>query len=182
MVARIYMYRHAAVAFDNSERITATAFRTATNLYDTAPIAQFESPHPVPQCDFVIASSLRRSRETALSLFGAMDVSDDLFREAELPEMPLWPFRAKPTTFFAIARIFWLLGRSTDCETQPAFDTRVARAADILERAAQDHEVVGFIGHGFLNRYLLKALRIRGFSPQGRTTHEHGTYTLLTKP
>lgn len=180
MAARIYIYRHAAVAFDNSTRIPASAFNAATTLYNTAPVAPFEPAQPVPNCDYVVASTLPRSHDTAMDLFGAIDVSDTLFREAELPDLPRWPFEAKPTTLFAISRVLWLGGRSTNCETKAAFKVRVAKSADLLVRAAHDHVSVGFVGHGFFNRYLLKALQIRGFTPQDRPSHTHGTYTLLT--
>lgn len=182
LVARIYIYRHASVAFENSARIPAATFRTAVERYDTAPIAPFDPPQPIPHCDFVIASSLSRSCDTALNLFGVIDVSDPLFREAELPDIPPWPIRAKPTTLFAIARILWMFGRGKKCESKATFNARVVRAVDFLLRAARDHGTIGFIGHGLLNRYLVKALLNTGFTIQNNHSHEHGTYTLLTKP
>ena len=180
LVSRIYVYRHADVVFDAVTRVPMSDFRIATDLYNTAPIGQFLPPQPIPNCDYVVTSNLRRSPETAIDLFGFMDVSDRTFREAELPDMPHWSFKAKPTTFFKLARLLWLLGRSVNCESRTKFNVRVENAADILIRAAGEHKAVGFIGHGWFNRSLVKALQRKGFSPQEPPQHIHGTYTLYT--
>lgn len=182
MVSRIYVYRHADVSFDDTRRIPMSEFRIATDLYNTAPIAPFEPPQPVPKCDYVITSNLRRSPETAIDVFGFMDVSDRIFREAELPDMPCWPIKTKPTTLFALARVLWMLGRTKNCESKSEFKNRVTAAADILIRAAHHHEAVGFVGHGWFNRSLVKALCHAGFVPSEPPKHIHGTFTLYTQP
>lgn len=182
MVSRIYIYRHADVNFDKACRIAMSDFRIATDLYNTAPIAPFEPSQPVPKCDYVVTSNLRRSPETAMDVFGFMDVSDRMFREAELPDMPNWPIKARPTTYFALARVLWMLGRSKNCESRSEFNKRTDAAADALIRATQDNEAVGFIGHGWFNRALVKPLRRRGFTANEAPRHIHGTFTLFTGP
>jgi len=180
-VLRIYLYRHAEVVFDNVTRLPMTQFRIATDLYNTSPIGPYEPPQPVPPCDYVVTSNLRRSPETAMDIFGFMDVNDPLFREADLPDLPHWPFKARPSTLFTIARLFWFLGRSVNCESKRQFRDRVDRAADTLIHAAGNHQAVALIGHGWFNRALVKALQNKGFTPEVPPKHAHGTYTLFTR-
>lgn len=182
MVSRIYMYRHAHVLFDNSQRLPMSDFRIATDLYNTAPLAPYLPPQPIPPCDYVITSALRRSADTAIDLFGFIDINDVMFREADLPDLPNWPIKARPTTFFAIARLFWFFGWTKNCETKRAFLKRSELAAGHLIRAAQDYGNVAFVGHGWFNRALSRVLVARDFHPATKPQHLHGNYTLFEGP
>ena len=115
-----------------------------------------------------------------MDIFGFVDVSDPLFREAELPDLPAWALTARPTTYFAIARVLWMLGRKRNCESRTDFHKRVDAAASLLIRAANDHAAVAFIGHGWFNRALAKSLQTKGFAPTQPPQHAHGTFTLFT--
>lgn len=178
MPTQIYLYRHAPVHFDNA-RIPASKFRDAVTRYDHDPVAP-TNPSPI-HCRTVLTSNLRRSHDTAIALFGRVDMASPLLREAALPDLPRVPISAKPTTFFAIARVLWLLGRKTQCEGVTAFRNRVADAADLVMRTAQDHGPICVVGHGIMNRALAKALVKHGFVAATPPRYSHGTYTLFTR-
>jgi broad specificity phosphatase PhoE len=180
--AFIYLYRHAAVDFDNSKRIAFRDFRAAVDTYNTAPLIPFEPPQAIPDCKFILTSTLRRSPDTAMHIFGFMDTNDHMFREAELPDLPKLPFRAKPKTLFVIARILWLLGRRKNCESRDRFYARVEKAAKLLIRCTNDHRCIALIGHGVFNHHLSRALRKHNFTQRCKPAQKYGTYTLFIAP
>jgi broad specificity phosphatase PhoE len=178
--AHIYLYRHASVDFDDSKRISTRDFRAAVAAYNSAPLAPFTPPQTMPTCDFVIASTLKRSADTAMHIFGFIDTTGEPFCEAELPDLPMLPFRAKPSTFFAIARVLWFLGRRKNCESRDKFFARVEKAAHLLVRASGDYQSVALIGHGVFNHFLARELRRQHIYPKGRSTRARGAYSLFT--
>lgn len=182
MPAHLYLYRHAAVDFDTTGRVAFRDFRALVDAYNAAPLVNFLPQQPVPRCDFIITSSLRRSPDTAMEIFGYMDVHDGVFREAELPDLPNLPFRAKPKTLFALARILWFLGRRKNCESRDRFYARVDRAAMLIVRASDEHPCIALIGHGVMNHFLKRALRKHKFEPQRNPSRAHGEFTLLIGP
>ena len=177
--AQIYLYRHAAVDFDNTERVAFRDFRALVDAYNAAPLVAFLPTQPTPRCDYIFTSSLRRSPDTAMEVFGFMDVNDPVFREAELPDLPALPFSAKPKTLFAISRVLWFLGRRKNCESRDRFFARVDRAAKLMVRATGDHPCVALIGHGVLNHFMSRALRKHNFRSDKPLSRSYGHYTLF---
>jgi broad specificity phosphatase PhoE len=180
--AHIYLYRHAAVDFDNTKRVAFRDFRATVDAYNAAPLVAFLPAQPVPRCDFIMTSTLRRSPDSAMELFGYLDVNDTVFREAELPDLPALPFRAKPKTLFAIARILWFFGRRKNCESRDRFYARVDRAAQLIVRVTGEHPCVVVVGHGVLNHFLSRALHKHQFKSQKPRARGYGMYTLFVGP
>lgn len=112
----------------------------------------------------LVASDLRRARESAAWLASSRQflVDPDL-REAALPESLGIAFRLSPAAWAAVARVAWWLNWCDSDETVAMTRGRAARAADRLEKLAEEHGSVMAVGHGMFNRFVASQLRRRGW-------------------
>jgi len=89
----ITLYRHGKVAFDDWQWATAGQFRALVTAYNSQLIRLRHDLAREVVPEIIVASTLSRSRQSAEALFGRYDIALDMFREAELPDMPALPFR-----------------------------------------------------------------------------------------
>ena len=126
-------------------------------------------PQPIPEgalnaarmSGIVVASSLRRARESAQTLCGDIaSLCESIFREADLP-FASWRHPKLPASVWAIAfRLAWFLGYSAGTESVRDANARARLAAERLTFLAGEYRSVLLVGHGILNaliaRHLLK--------------------------
>jgi broad specificity phosphatase PhoE len=112
----------------------------------------------------IVASDLRRARESAAWLAGATPVRvESELREAPLPESLGVPLRLPPGAWVVLARVLWLLNAGAAVESVAQTRQRAQRVADRLEALAVEHDSVMAVGHGMFNRFVASALRRRGW-------------------
>lgn len=170
----IIIYRHGRVLETNTARIQSHHITAAVERYNIAPIEDLFPDDTGFDPNLVIASHLTRSIDTAMQLFGRVDIKDRVFREAELPDLVLLPLKLKPKHWFVVARICWLMGAERNCESIALFRNRVRQAAMRLHEFANQHERVAFVGHGVFNRYLARELQSLGYLSLKKLDWSHG--------
>jgi len=112
----------------------------------------------------VLASSLRRARESAAWLAASKEVRiDPELREAALPESLAVPIRLSPGTWVVAARMAWWLNWCESDETIAMARQRAVRVADRLGALAAEHGSVMAVGHGMFNRFVASQLRRLGW-------------------
>jgi len=144
----------------------ASELRDIKTCYDTSPIDPSAQKAPIISTDTqIICSDLRRSTDSAMRLFDRFDESTALFREAELPDLPVIPLIGPSKMILALSRFSWGLGRSKGCESFKDFRARYDRAADaLIDRHSLSGAPVVLMGHAFLNHYIAKALHRQRWS------------------
>lgn len=121
----------------------------------------------------IVSSDLNRSIESANCLRPDLPlVSDALFREAALPCWPVYRLKLPPRIWAACFRILWLAGYSDHSEARNTFQQRVTHATTKLQKLAEQHGSVLFVGHGILNQFISKQLLADGWtSSAGHLRH-----------
>lgn len=170
----ILIYRHGRVQRAEISSVGSHHIAKAVLAYDSAAIDSGLSKEAEPFPNLIVTSTLRRSIDTAGQLFGRVDLTDQLFREAELPDLPKLPLKLRPSHWFVVARLYWLLGADRNCESQGLFRSRVAKAARRLDGLAREHGSVALIGHGILNRYVVRELLKLGYNGPRRPPWRYG--------
>jgi broad specificity phosphatase PhoE len=111
-------------------------------------------------------SSINRANHTARLIFGEGYIykPDTLFREFERKILG-FPNIKQPLKWWLVeSRILWLLGANhKGIERFSEAKSRAARGVDKLEQIAAKDKKVILVAHGFLNRYLVKYLKKRGW-------------------
>lgn len=117
------------------------------------------------QASVVIASTRRRSIETAQAVCGGRAfATDPLFVEAPLPPPP-WPswIRMKPSHLGFFARFWWwFFNNHGGQETRVQAELRSDQAADLLIDLAAGGQDVLVLAHGFFNWMVARSLRKKG--------------------
>lgn len=168
-----------------AEKIRSSEFRACLDMYNRSGLAATSRPGDEVRASFddigaVVASDLRRSIESA-SLFVARPslVVDPLFREVEdgFIELPL--LRLSPRAWGRIFIALWLTGAFGLKASFREGRRRAGVCADRLIELAHRHERVLFVGHGFINMYIARELKARGWSgPRvpSKAYWSYGTY------
>lgn len=178
--SEILLFRHGKVDFDGRKWVGARELAHEVHRYNTAPLQSWDVRNEDRLPEFVFCSTLRRSIDSAMHMFGRVDIIDPVFREAELPQLPALPIKLPVQSLFVTARCLWLCGASRDCEQLPYFKARIQAAADILIKTSTEKKTVALVGHGVLNRFLGKEFRRRGLSASCRSNARHGGVAKFT--
>lgn len=150
-----------------------------TNLDYPAPAKTLSSTQ---QCKAVVCSNLRRSLESAQHLgYANITVSDALFREMEIPYLCCKSPKAAPMFWATLFRLAWFAGFSRNGEKINAAKQRALQAATTLITLAQQHNSVLFVGHGFINHYIAKALQAQGWQGPAKAHREYWASSVYTR-
>ncbi len=185
--AKITLFRHGRVAFNEWQWSDRSRFRHLVTQYDTAPLRPTAPPNIAHRYDTVISSTRARSIATAGLLLRTPDCCDPIFNEAELPDL-FTQGRARPfcklpnVVWFVGARVLWRLGHSSNCESHRAFSARAERAAQRLIILATPGRSVALIGHAVMNQYIADHLNRAGFEGPRSPKREHWKGTLYRRP
>ena len=177
---KISFHRHSKVNLDSVDWISPRELPTAIYVYNSAPIAPVAQNLAVPGVCYVVSSDLRRSSDTAKTLYGRADICGALFREAELPELRFWAPKLPCKAWFLVARVLWLLKPGSKCENKTDFVTRAKNATVKLVQLAQNYDHIALIGHGFMNRQIIKNLKNHNFKAKAshrRNQHQSAANT-----
>ncbi|MEM7289744.1 MAG: hypothetical protein AAF412_05160 [Pseudomonadota bacterium] len=179
--AEIRLFRHGKVDFDSSGWVGADALMGEIDRYDAAPILSHSIQESEWRPDLVLCSPLRRSIDSAIAMFGRVDIADLVFKEAELPRLPALPIRLPVNSLLIMARCLWLCGASGQCEGIRSFRIRIGEAADMLMDLLSENKSAALVGHGILNQFLAHELRKREFSGPRRPSRQHGGMSIYIR-
>jgi len=185
---QIYLIRHAKPDLDKNFFCSAEQAQNYIENYNSAPIHSFDScrvkiafykPH------HIYCSSLPRSQETALKLFGDSYsiISDSIFREFELKIIKANAIVSLPLDLWkGLSRGFWLLGfNHQGIESHKMAKRRSFLSADNLEGIASQEETAILVGHGMMNAAIAKELKRRGWRFVQKKGHVNLGATLMQK-
>jgi broad specificity phosphatase PhoE len=132
------------------------------------------------KCAISVCSDLPRAI-SSINMLGLQRINqiDPIFRESALPYLE---WQRPNLTFFSWAIIFrlaWLCGFSRNGESIWEAKVRAKRGAKILEDFAKDKTTVLHVGHGIMNRLLIKELKRRSWQVKARTGEKYWSYTVL---
>lgn len=163
----ITIIRHGEPDFDWERRVKGSDMVAIIRAYDASGIVGTppdESLDLVTAHNLIVCSDLTRSIQSAKAL-GADSIheSSSLFREMNLPCFDNVKMRLPLKIWTVVLRILWFAGFSNNTESISEAKARAVDAANRLIELANEHQSVLFVGHGFLNRYVVKELRQRNW-------------------
>jgi hypothetical protein len=185
---QIYLIRHAKPNVKKNWFYSADEARQYVSDYNSAPIIPFDislvkvnlGPNHIIYC-----SSLPRSQETALKIFGDNFpvVSDSVFREFEIRMIAANSFFKMPLGIWqAFSRGSWMLGfNHRGIESHQQAKLRAQRAAENLIKVARDEETAVLVAHGMLNGVIAKELKKKGWKLIQKQGHVNLGATILVK-
>ena len=151
-------------------KVTSKEFFQCLEIYKSCGLLKNALPHEKTQAKFhdvkaIVASDLKRSLQSATRLAPQQPlIVDPLFREIDGCFFPIPIIKLPPETWGNIYIVLWLAGLF---EWNKSFRVGKASAKDganKLVRLAEEHEKVLFVGHGFINKYIAKELRLQGWT------------------
>jgi broad specificity phosphatase PhoE len=94
--------------------------------------------------------------------------------------LPL-PLRLRFSIWVLWARLFWLLGLHSGCESFLDARRRARTAAERLQELAEKHGSVMLVGHGYFNSMLAIHLRRLGWHGPRLNAPRHWSATVFAK-
>jgi len=164
---RITLIRHGKPAFELKGKARGRELAEIAKSYDNSGIVGSPPSNAIraaQECSFVVCSHLPRSVESAKAL-GCPDihVSDPLFCETGIPYFRSGSIPLPLSVWVVLLRLMWLFGFSSNGESFADARTRAKQATSTLVQLAESHQSVLFVGHGFINYFIAKELRKRGW-------------------
>lgn len=183
---KIILLRHGASSVGYSGKLKASELHQWIDAYNAAGIDHKSQPSAetidmAKACGAVVCSDLCRSVASAERLGVSITHSDPLLREVALPYGEWHTPNASPLFWAALFRLLWFCGYSSHGESISLAKKRAMQAADKLENIAKNSGSVLHVGHGFMNRYISKALIANGWSGPNNPGRKHwgfGIYTI----
>lgn len=160
----INLLRHGRPEINTSEKIIPADFHAWMEHYDRSSVADSPPDSAIVkccQCHYIICSDFVRSVHSAQLLGIAIDLTDPLFREAELPSFRWAGPKMHAGNLSILARMAWVCGYSLDCETYAVARSRAEKGAERLIQLALSHQQVLLIGHGMMNQLIGTMLKKR---------------------
>jgi broad specificity phosphatase PhoE len=145
-------------------RIKSREFAQCMEIYNNSGISGASKPEDTAIDKFnsfnaVVSSDLKRSIDSALRLCPEQAlIIDPLFREIEGTYLRIPFFKFAPKTWGNIFILIWLLGLFEFKGSFKAGKVRARLCAEKLIALAETHGRVLFVGHGFVNTYIVKEL------------------------
>ena len=181
-MSQIILLRHAKVIIDNP-KIYSNQMGEFVDRYNSAPIENAEPSSRVKElvgsADIVVTSKLSRTVQT-LSLFNKEpNLSSEIFNEAQLPYSNRRFIKLPAKVLAPIFRVLWLFGYKNHSESFAEAKHRAELGADMLIEFSKENKSVLLVGHGIMNRLIVKALVKRGAVAKEKTGDANLTYKIL---
>ena len=177
---KVIIIRHGPVAYDWERTYSSCEFDKACTQYDKAPIMRMSYDIPVFNLKRVYVSTLPRSRDTAIEIFGNKDfICTELVSEVPLGssfdcrmELPLW--------FWNITgRVQWFLNSNRQAESRKETKARASKFVELLNN--DDCESV-VVTPGFYMHTLGREVRTAGFRiSKSMRNYKNGDYVVAEK-
>lgn len=172
---RAIIIRHGRVDFKWKNWSTSEQFDMDCRKYDKASVKPFLVEIPKNTYKRIYISSLSRSRETAIQIFGEQDfivtklIDEVLLRSSVVSKVKL------PLLFWNISgRLQWLFNnhRQQECRKDTIY-----RAEQLVKVLLHNEENCAIITHGFFMHILIDSLKKNGFCISNvRLQYSNGEY------
>jgi broad specificity phosphatase PhoE len=175
----IILYRHAEPTVSINEKIRGNDFPAGVKKYNESGIIAFKDMGHKEKV--VYTSDLLRSMETG-QLIGESIMSTPLLREAGIPLIKFPAVYLKANYWMIIARVLWLTGNKTGCESFSEARVRAKLAVNWFESLLSEKERIVAVGHGFINRLIKRELLNRGWLlNQPKVSYDYFTKMIFEK-
>jgi hypothetical protein len=185
---QIYLIRHAKPNVKKKFLCSADEAKQYVSDYNSAPIVPFDSSLvsvDLRRSHSIYCSSLPRSQETALEIFGNQlpIVSDTIFREFEIRMVGGNRFLKLPLVFWqGVSRGSWMLGfNHRGIESHREAKLRAKQAAENLIKVAEHEETAILVAHGMLNGAIQSKLEKQDWKPIQKQGQLNLGATILVK-
>ena len=181
--------RHGKPTFDLEDlkplTFSANSLKEIVEKYETSSLdlsclPNIDSMTVSKQCSVLLSSDLPRAIESCQLLKPEEKIiCDACFRESALPYLN-WNF--PKLTFFTwaiIFRLLWLFGFSLNGESIKAARFRAKQGANQLEHYAKSEGSVLLLGHGIMNRLLVRELISRKWTVTKKTGEKYWSFTVI---
>jgi len=186
MIMKITLLRHGKPAFELKGKVRARELGSIARSYDLSGIADLpldETVLAVQGSQFVVCSHLPRSIESAKALgFSDIHLQDSLFGETTIPHFSRGSLSLPIGVWLVLLRVLWLFGFSKNGESFKQAKNRARLAADKLIDLAEMHHDVLLVGHGFINHFIAKELKQRGWQVSSKPGRNYWEYGVFKKP
>ena len=167
-----------------SQRILAKQIKPILDKYQQSKLNLAITPNISARnisqsCRCIVASDLPRSVMSAQALVGSPHVIDKNFRECGLPYFTLPLLKLSFFTWAIIFRLAWLCGYAQNSRSYKEEKVRAKHCSDTLEKLAKTSGSVLHIGHGIMNRLLIKELKSRGWQMRESTGENYWSYKVF---
>lgn len=187
---RIYLLRHAEVAIEKPGWGKAEKVREYKKQYKAAPVKK-EIPGKLRSIadslsgiSKIYSSELPRSKQTARLLFGdsARFVTDSRLNEIEYPVLNNKLIKLPVKFWLSLSRGLWMLNlNKKEANSLKEEKDRIRELAIELTAISEKEENVFIVGHGFLNRLLLKELKNTGWEVERYEGYKNLSLNCLVK-
>lgn len=185
-ILQIILIRHGNPEINKNGWFSYKAAKNYIQEYDIVGIEDFEKL-PVILESYenvrIYSSALFRAYDTALKIFGDDCVinKDSTFIEFQREITPL-PLILPIKGWTGISRFFWMIGlHSADIPSFRSEKSRAEQDAEFLEKATLENKKVVLVGHGFLNKYIVRYLKKRGWDHSFNGGNDYLAVQVLTK-
>lgn len=179
----IILLRHGKPKVDLSGYLSVCELKQLIKAYEKSSIQDSPSKQLINHFKsyFIVCSDLNRSLESAKKLgFKKIHLSDDLFRETDIPFFNKNFIKLPVSIWVILLRILWLFGFSKNGESFSQSKIRSKDAAEKLIELAQKNKKILVVGHGLMNRLIGRQLEKEGWQgtkKKGKGYWEQRRYT-----
>lgn len=183
---KITFIRHAKVDMDSSTPITSGMLKNWEDAYNSAPIIQ-DIPHDETlhktfiEADYILSSTLRRTKDSVALLGYCVDDSHALFDEAKIPVLSGNFMRLKPTSWMVVFRLLSLIGFGRWAVTLKETRCQAKEASKVLMELSKEHDHIILVGHGVMNWLIRKELLVLEWQGKDKDAHGNWGLTVLFK-
>lgn len=178
---KIILIRHGKPASANNPVVNACEYTKWVRRYNFSDVAKSSRPESVNdhyKSFYTISSDLPRAIHSANIYVGKYpEEMDKLYREMEIPRYKL-PFQLKAWNWVYFSRLLWMLGCKGSFESFKQAKQRAEIAAEQLIKIAENQDEIVLFGHGFMNRYIRKSLRQKGWKLNAKSNAYWGITSL----
>ena len=162
----IILIRHGKPTSADNPKVNACEYTRWVRRYNHSLVASDSRPDCINdsyKSFYTVSSDLKRAvHSTTIYTGKSPQETDQVFREMDIPRYKL-PFILTAWHWVYLSRVIWMFGGKGPFESFKQAKSRADLAADKLIAMTQQQGKVVLFGHGFMNRYIRKALINKGW-------------------
>jgi broad specificity phosphatase PhoE len=181
---KIVLIRHGKPVSADNPILSAYQYAHWIRRYNASKVAKNSRPQSINdeyKNFYPVSSDLKRAiHSTNIYLGKPPEKIDKLYREMEIPRYK-FPFELKAWNWVYFSRVLWMFGYKGPFESFTQAKNRADTAAIKLIEMAQIQDQLVLFGHGYMNRYIRKALIKKGWVLNSKSNAYWGVTSLETE-
>jgi broad specificity phosphatase PhoE len=178
---KIVLIRHGKPTSADNPILNACQYAHWIRRYNASKVATNSRPKNIDneyKYFYTLSSDLKRAiHSTNLYIGKPPKEVDKLYREMEIPRYK-FPFKLTAWNWVYFSRVLWMFGYKGPFESFKQAKKRADTAATKLIEMAQVQDQVVLFGHGYMNRYIRKALIQKGWKLNTKSNAYWGVTSL----